>query len=99
MRAVRTGLLIAWDVAAIVYLLWMWLTIARLQDSDTSDFALREDPSRSVWVLDNGSTDGSAARLAEIYPQVHLVESSENRGFAAERSSFFSNTEKCPLIF
>jgi len=42
-----------------------------------------EDPSRSVWVLDNGSTDGSAARLAEVYPQVHLVESSENRGFAA----------------
>ena len=41
-----------------------------------------EDPTYTVWVLDNGSTDGSAARLREAFPQVHLVESSENRGFA-----------------
>ena len=42
-----------------------------------------EDASRTVWVLDNGSTDGSAARVRETYPQVHLVESPHNRGFAA----------------
>lgn len=43
-----TAPLIAWDAAAIVYLLWMWLTIGRLKDSETSDFALREDPSRGT---------------------------------------------------
>lgn len=43
---------------------------------------LEEDPAREVWVLDNGSTDGSAARLRDTYPAVHLVESPENRGFA-----------------
>ena len=55
-----------------------------------------EDPSRSVWVLDNGSTDGSAARLAEIYPQVHLVESSENRGFAAGVNQLL---QQCPADY
>ena len=41
-----------------------------------------EDPTYVVWVLDNGSTDGSAAVLRQTYPGVQLVESQENRGFA-----------------
>jgi uncharacterized membrane protein len=40
--------LVAWDTAAGVYLLWMWSTISRLKDKETSDFALREDPSRGL---------------------------------------------------
>jgi uncharacterized membrane protein len=40
--------LIGWDAAALTYLVWMWLTIHQLQDSETSSFALREDPSRSI---------------------------------------------------
>jgi uncharacterized membrane protein len=40
--------LVAWDIAVITYLAWMWFTIHRLADNETSDFALREDPSRSV---------------------------------------------------
>jgi len=40
--------LVAWDTAAVVYLAWMWLTVSQLKDSETSDFALREDPSRGV---------------------------------------------------
>jgi uncharacterized membrane protein len=40
--------LIAWDTAAIVYLVWMWFTIWKLQESDTANFAVREDPSRGV---------------------------------------------------
>jgi uncharacterized membrane protein len=43
-----TAPLIAWDTAAAIYLLWMWLTISRLKDGEESDFALREDPSREV---------------------------------------------------
>jgi GT2 family glycosyltransferase len=41
-----------------------------------------ENPAYVVWVLDNGSTDGSAALLRATYPEARLVESSENRGFA-----------------
>jgi len=55
-----------------------------------------EDPTRSVWVLDNGSTDGSAARLREIYPQVHLVESNENRGFAGGVNELL---QRCPADY
>lgn len=56
--------LIAWDVAVITYLGWIWLTIYRLQDNETSDFALREDPSQ-------GTTDfvllfASIASLAAV---------------------------------
>lgn len=43
-----TAPLIAWDVAAGVYLLWMWNTISTLQPGETSGFALREDSSRGV---------------------------------------------------
>jgi uncharacterized membrane protein len=43
-----TAPLVAWDAAAIVYLAWMWLTVWRLKDSDTANFARREDPSRGT---------------------------------------------------
>jgi GT2 family glycosyltransferase len=36
-----------------------------------------------VWLVDNGSTDGSLELLRAQYPQVHLICNSHNRGFAA----------------
>jgi hypothetical protein len=36
----------------------------------------------SVWVVDNASTDGSAEMVAAEFPQVRLISSSENLGFA-----------------
>lgn len=36
-----------------------------------------------VWVVDNASSDGSPSMLRERYPWVRLVESGENKGFAA----------------
>jgi len=36
----------------------------------------------TVMVLDNGSTDGSAARLRERFPEVRLIVSETNLGFA-----------------
>ncbi|HHX65071.1 MAG TPA: glycosyltransferase family 2 protein [Chloroflexi bacterium] len=35
-----------------------------------------------VWVVDNASSDGSAAMVAERYPQAVLIASDENLGFA-----------------
>ncbi|MCX7885777.1 MAG: glycosyltransferase family 2 protein [Verrucomicrobiae bacterium] len=36
-----------------------------------------------VIVVDNASTDGSAAMVREQFPSVHLIANAENRGFAA----------------
>ena len=36
-----------------------------------------------VWVVDNASTDGTPDMVAESFPEVHLIASRENLGFAA----------------
>jgi GT2 family glycosyltransferase len=36
-----------------------------------------------IWVVDNGSTDGSQQALRTSFPLVHLIENTTNRGFAA----------------
>jgi GT2 family glycosyltransferase len=40
-------------------------------------------PDDEVVVVDNASSDGSAALVRERYPHVHLVASADNRGFGA----------------
>ncbi len=47
--------------------------------------------SREVFVVDNASTDGSAERIREQYPWVHLSVNTQNRGFAA------ANNQVLPL--
>ena len=44
----RLAPLIGWDVAVLIYVSWIWLTITRLDTDKTADFALREDPSRGI---------------------------------------------------
>lgn len=42
----RFGVLAGWDVAALAYLAWTWLTINKMDGETTERHALREDPSR-----------------------------------------------------
>ena len=44
--------------------------------------ALSPDLDATVWVVDNASSDGSAAMVAAEFPQVYLIASRENLGFA-----------------
>jgi len=37
----------------------------------------------AVWVVDNGSTDGTPAMIRQSFPQVRLIANEDNRGFAA----------------
>ncbi|MEA3374772.1 MAG: glycosyltransferase family 2 protein [Chloroflexota bacterium] len=43
----------------------------------------RSAPGAAVWVVDNASTDGTPEMVAETFPEVHLVASDRNLGFAA----------------
>ncbi len=43
---VRYGVLVGWDALALVYLVWVWVTVARRDAAETAQLATREDPSR-----------------------------------------------------
>jgi GT2 family glycosyltransferase len=51
-------------------------------DACLSAVAAQEGVSAETILVDNGSTDGSAAYVAERYPWVRIVPLGENRGFA-----------------
>lgn len=64
--------------------------LARCLDS----FAATADGGRvDVWVVDNGSTDGSRELVRERYPWVELVEPEENLGFGRAVNLVAERTE------
>ena len=60
-----------------------WNTRDLLRDCLRSVFAARGGLALEVCVVDNASGDGSADMVRAEFPQVRLVESRENRGYAA----------------
>ena len=60
-----------------------WNTRDLLRNCLRSIFASQGPLAFEVCVVDNASTDGSAAMVRADYPQVSLLESRENRGYAA----------------
>ena len=59
-----------------------WNTRQDLLECLESIFANPTVAELEVVVVDNASTDGSAEAVANIYPHVKLIQSSENTGFA-----------------
>jgi GT2 family glycosyltransferase len=59
-----------------------WNTRELLLDCLTAVYEQPFPAGFEVWVVDNGSTDGSAAAVRREYPRVNLVECAENHGFA-----------------
>lgn len=57
---------------------------------------LQED--LDVVVVDNGSTDGSAARARESFPAVTLLEAGQNLGFAAGNNLALADLEGCDYV-
>lgn len=43
-----------------------------------------------IWVVDNASTDGTVALLADLFPHVHLIANEENVGFGAANNQGMS---------
>lgn len=68
------------DVTIIVV---NWNTRDILRDCLNSVYEQTEGISFEVVVVDNASVDGSAGMVQEKFPQVILIENTENRGFAA----------------
>ena len=60
-----------------------WNTRDLLRDCLRSVFVSTGSLAFAVCVVDNASTDGSAAMVRAEFPQVRLIESQENRGYAA----------------
>lgn len=60
-----------------------WNTRDMLCDCLTTVLAGLGGLSAEIWVVDNGSDDGSQAMLSGAFPQVRLIANRENRGFAA----------------
>lgn len=46
-----------------------------------------------TWVVDNDSSDGSAAMVRERFPSVHLIENKSNRGFASANNQGFAGSQ------
>ncbi len=71
----------AWPAVAVILLHWR-----RFEESRRCLDSLRQvrypGPLR-IYLVDNGSGDGSGARLARLFPEVRLLSLPENRGFAA----------------
>lgn len=59
-----------------------WNTIELLAGCLRSVYETAAEPGVEVLVVDNASTDGSAAMVRERFPQVHVIENAENVGFA-----------------
>lgn len=68
------------DVSIIVV---NWNTQDILRNCLNSIYEQGGEASLEVIVVDNASTDGSAEMVTKDFPQVILIENSENRGFAA----------------
>ena len=67
-----------------------WNTRELLRECLSSIYAEPSGLALEVFVVDNGSTDGSAAMVRESFPQVELIETGENLGFAKANNLAFA---------
>lgn len=70
-----------------------WNTKDLLFDCLKSVFECTRGISFEVWVVDNGSTDGSQDMVKKSFPQVKLVETNENLGFAKANNVAIRKTD------
>lgn len=70
------------DLAIVIV---SWNVRDYLRDCLTSVYAElhRSGITGAVWVVDNGSTDGTLSLLKNLFPQVRLITNQENVGFGA----------------
>ena len=70
-----------------------WNTCALMRDCLDSVFACSPRCEFDVWVVDNASSDGSAAMVRSQFPQVRLIENRDNVGFAQANNQAIQESE------
>jgi GT2 family glycosyltransferase len=68
------------DISVIIV---NWNTRDLLMNCIRSVYETVQGIACEIWVVDNGSTDGSQEAVKAAFPQVQLIENTQNRGFAA----------------
>jgi N-acetylglucosaminyl-diphospho-decaprenol L-rhamnosyltransferase len=76
-----------------------WNTRALLAQCLDSLFAYPPDCAFEVWLVDNGSSDGSVEMVRDHYPQVHVLVNAQNLGFArANNQAIRASTGRYVLL-
>jgi GT2 family glycosyltransferase len=80
-------------VASLAVIVINWNTRELLSECLTSIAASAGERDVDVVVVDNGSSDGSAAMVRERFPAVRLIANAENRGFARANNQAIAATD------
>lgn len=70
-----------------------WNAKKLLIDCLASVFKTVKNVSMEIWLVDNGSADGSVDAVRRKYPSVNIVQNQKNMGFAAANNQAFSKTK------
>lgn len=70
--------LLAWDTAALIYILWVWGVVHNMDGHETAEHALREDPSKSI--ADSILLVASVASLAAVAVVLGQAQNAQGAG-------------------
>jgi len=70
------------DMVDLAVIIVNWNTRNLLQKCLSSLYHYTKEISFEVFVVDNGSSDGSPEMVAQMFPSVHLIRNKENLGFS-----------------
>ena len=73
----------------ISFIIVNWNTKRLLLDCLASVFKTVQNVSMEIWVVDNASIDGSVEAVRHSYPDVKIIQNSNNLGFAAANNKAF----------
>ena len=82
---------------AIIFVSWNTREI--LRQCLQSVYASQTDKEFEVWVVDNGSIDGSVEMITESFPSAKLISNDKNVGFAhANNQAIESSSSKYLML-
>lgn len=70
-------------MVAISFIIVNWNTRDLLLACLSSVYQTVRGPDFEIWLVDNGSSDGSAAAAKKRFPEIHVIQNASNLGFAA----------------